>query len=319
MNFTHLYAFFAVARAGTVSAGSEYLKVSQPAVTREIKELERRLGTQLFDRMPRGVVLTEAGCLLMRYATQIFALADSAELELRELAGLSGGHLDLAASATVGVYLVPQLLSDFHAQHPAVSVSLSVSNSQAVQSAISTSELGLGFIEGSYDPSKLDSLCLGYDEIIAVTTRTTSCIGKTTRAADLVMGRTILREKGSGVREAVDAAYAQIGLTIEPVASVSNTEAIKQLLCSTPGSVSFLSRMSVLNELSDGVFEEIDLNNFQIGRHLHLVWLRGRSLSRAASLFKAMVSRSDRPSRLLGQSAMQGNDATTKQQDAIPC
>ena len=63
MNFTHLLAFFEVARAGSVSAGAERLRVSQPAVTREIRELEERLGLVLFDRLPRGVALTDAGSI----------------------------------------------------------------------------------------------------------------------------------------------------------------------------------------------------------------------------------------------------------------
>ncbi|MGV7241643.1 LysR substrate-binding domain-containing protein [Caballeronia sp. M23-90] len=295
MNFIHLYAFFSVAKAGSVSAGADIMKVSQPAVTREIKELEQRVGSQLFDRLPRGVVLTEAGSLLMRYATQIFGLADSAELELRELAGLSAGHLDLGASATVGVYLVPQILADFHTRYPNVRVGLSVSNSRAVQSAVCMSEIGLGFIEGSFDATKLDSLSLGHDEIIAVTNKNPSSIREQMVPVDLIAGRTILREKGSGVREAVDDAYARLGLSIEPIVSVSNTEAIKRLLRSTPGSISFLSRMSVVDELSAGVFEEVGLQHLKIERRLNLIWLKGRSLSRGATLFKALVATASKP------------------------
>jgi DNA-binding transcriptional LysR family regulator len=92
LNFTHLLAFFEVARSGGVSAGAERLRVSQPAVAREIKELEDRLGLMLFDWLPRGVALTDAGSMLLRYAEQIFSLADAAESESRELAGLSAGR-----------------------------------------------------------------------------------------------------------------------------------------------------------------------------------------------------------------------------------
>ena len=86
MNFTHLFAFFEVARAGSISAGAERLHVSQPAVTWEIRELEDRFELALFDRLPRGVRLTDAGTILLRYAEQIFSLADAAEWELKELA-----------------------------------------------------------------------------------------------------------------------------------------------------------------------------------------------------------------------------------------
>ena len=82
MNFTHLFALFEVARAGSISAGAERLHVSQPAVTREIRELGDRLEPALFGRLPRGVRLTDAGTILLRYAEQIFSLADAAEWEL---------------------------------------------------------------------------------------------------------------------------------------------------------------------------------------------------------------------------------------------
>ena len=82
MNFTHLSALFEVARAGSISAGAERLHVSQPAVTREIREQEDRLELALFGRLPRGVRLTDAGTILLRYAEQIFSLADAAEWEL---------------------------------------------------------------------------------------------------------------------------------------------------------------------------------------------------------------------------------------------
>ncbi|MGY6241090.1 LysR family transcriptional regulator (plasmid) [Burkholderia ambifaria] len=104
MNFTHLLAFYEVARAGSISAGAERLHVSQPAVTREVRELEDRLGIVLFDRLPRGVALTEGGKLLYEYASRIFTLADTAEKELAELAGLGSGHMKIGASGTLGVF-----------------------------------------------------------------------------------------------------------------------------------------------------------------------------------------------------------------------
>jgi DNA-binding transcriptional LysR family regulator len=92
INFTHLYAFYEVAKAGSVSGGAEKIRVSQPAVTREIRELEDRHGVRLFDRLPRGVALTEAGRSLFMYADTIFSIANTAEVQLRELSNLSSGH-----------------------------------------------------------------------------------------------------------------------------------------------------------------------------------------------------------------------------------
>ena len=90
MNLHHLKVFLAVAQAGSVSRGAETLHISQPAVTREIRDLEASLGLALFDRHPRGVKPTEGGQRLLQFAERIFALEQAAERDLRDLAGL--GH-----------------------------------------------------------------------------------------------------------------------------------------------------------------------------------------------------------------------------------
>ena len=289
MNFTHLHAFYAVASTGSISAGAERINVSQPAVTREIKALEQRLGSPLFDRLPRGVALTEAGQLLMRYAEQIFGAADAAELELKALRDVTVGHLDVSASATVGVYLVPRLLAAFYAQHPGITVNLTIGNSQTVQTAVGASQFGIGFIEGSYDATRFDALALGQDDIVAVRATAPPASPRGLVAADLARTLVILREQGSGVREAVDRAFAERGLVVAPRFCVSNTEAIKRLLQTMPGSLSFLSRLSVAEELAAATLEIVTVDDVTIERALHLVWRKGRGLSRAATLFKAMV------------------------------
>ena len=93
INFTHLAAFAAVAGHGSITAGAEKLLVSQPAVSRHIKELERSLSIRLFDRHPKGATLTEAGRLLHQYATRIFTLADEAQQALADLQSLRRGRL----------------------------------------------------------------------------------------------------------------------------------------------------------------------------------------------------------------------------------
>jgi DNA-binding transcriptional LysR family regulator len=110
--------------------------VSQPAITREIRKPEDRLGLALFDRLPRGVRLTDAGTMLLRYAEQIFSLADAAEWELKELAGLSAGRLTVGASAMLGVYFLPELIARFHSAHPQVEVDLVVANKERVEAGL---------------------------------------------------------------------------------------------------------------------------------------------------------------------------------------
>src|SRR5829696_8567405 len=97
LNFTQLAAFRAVAQSGSVVRGAEVLLVSQPAVSKQIRQLERALGVRLFDRHPRGVTLTDAGELLDGYARRIFALAGEAEQAVDDLQHLRRGRLAIAA------------------------------------------------------------------------------------------------------------------------------------------------------------------------------------------------------------------------------
>jgi DNA-binding transcriptional LysR family regulator len=284
MNFTHLLAFYEVARAGSVSAGAEQLRVSQPAVTREIKELEERLGTMLFDRLPRGVALTQAGNALQAYAQRIFALSNAAELELKELAGLSAGHLSIGASATVGVYLVPETIAIFNSRFPKVSVELTVANTEQVEEGLQAHKFSLGFVEGPYDEAIFEAKEIGADEIVAVAAVGHPLLRRKIFARDLASMRVIMREPGSGTRAIVEEAYAAQGLTIEPLMSVSNTEAIKRMLLSQQ-SIAYVSSLSVKDEIRRGELVALSVKDLHIKRALHMLWLKGRSFSPSTQAF----------------------------------
>jgi DNA-binding transcriptional LysR family regulator len=278
MNFTHLFAFYEVARAGGISAGAERMRVSQPAVTREIRELEERVGLVLFDRLPRGVALTEAGRMLFHYAEKIFTLAEAAESQLKELAGLDSGHLRIGASGTVGVYLVPDLIARFTAQHPRVAIDFTVTNTEGVEAGLREMAFSVGFVEGPFDASILHARPIGQDEIAVIAAPSHPLCGALIDPVDLVTRAVIMREPGSGTRAIVEDAFAQRGLRIEPLMSVSDTEAIKRMLRASH-SLAYLSVLSVRDELQRGVLSAIEVDGMRIDRQLHMVWLKGRSLS----------------------------------------
>jgi DNA-binding transcriptional LysR family regulator len=290
MNFTHLFAFYEVARAGSVSAGAVRLHVSQPAVTREIRELEDRLGMILFDRLPRGVALTEAGKTLFDYADRIFSLADGAESQLKELAGLGAGHLKIGASGTLGVYFVPDLIARFNATAPRVAIDLTVTNTERVESGLRDLTFTLGFIEGPFDDTVLHARRIGSDEIAVVAAAGHPRAGSRLRASELVDQVVIMREAGSGTRAIVEEAYAGIGLHIEPLMSVSDTEAIKRMLLAQHA-LAYVSVLSVTNELRRGELTIVEVEDLRIERPLHMVWNKGRSLSPSSqALFDLVVA-----------------------------
>lgn len=291
MNFTHLAAFHAVAKTGSVTAAAEHLHVSQPALTREIRELEERFGVPLFDRLPRGMQPTEAGRLLADFAAQIFGLAEAAEAAIGEFEGLRRGHLGIAASRTIGVYLLPAVLDEFRTLYPGITVDVAVSNSESVEDTVLAHERQIGLVEGPYDASVFDATAIGRDELIAIASPTHPLAGAgPLTAAELGATELVMREPGSGTRTAVERAYAEQGIALSPGLSLGSPEAIKQLL-RRGRAVAWISRHTVEEELAAGTLVRLPVADLTIERDLNLIWRRTRSLSPSARAFHTLACR----------------------------
>lgn len=291
MNFTHLAAFLAVVETGSVTAASEKLHVSQPALTREIRELEERFGVPLFDRLPRGMQPTEAGRLLSQYATQIFALAEAAENAIGEFAGLVRGCLKLAASRTIGDYLLPKVLDEFRRLYPGITVDLTVSNTEDVEGTLLAQNCQIGLVEGPYDASLFDATEIGRDQLVAVAGVTHPLAGKRrVSAATICNGELVVREPGSGTRTVIEQAYREKGLELLPKLSMGSPEGIKQLLRLGHG-VAWVSRHSVADDLAARVLVELPVHDLKIERLLNMIWRKERTLSPSARAFRTLVGR----------------------------
>jgi DNA-binding transcriptional LysR family regulator len=290
MNFTHLGAFFSVVETGSVTAASEKLHVSQPALTREIRELEERFGVPLFDRLPRGMQPTEAGKLLAQYAAQIFSLAEAAENAMGEFAGVKRGHLKLAASRTIGVYLLPSVLDEFRRLYPGVTVDVSVSNTEDVEGTLLAQDCQIGLVEGPYNTSVFDAAMIGRDQLVAVAGATHPLAGKRrVSAADIGSGELVVRESGSGTRTIVEQAYLEKGIEFKPKLSIGSPEGIKQLL-RLGNAVAWVSRLSVADDLQSGVLVELSIHDLTIMRELNMIWRKERTLSPSARAFRTLAS-----------------------------
>jgi len=289
MNFTHLAAFFAVVETGSVTAASKRMHVSQPALTREIRELEERVGVSLFDRLPRGMHPTEAGELLARYAAQIFSLANAAEMEVGEFAGLTRGHLRLAASRTIGTYLLPSVISEFQQLYPAITIELAVLNTEHVEEAVLMHDKQLGLIEGPHDEDVFDAIVFSCDELIVVADAKHPLARKTSvSAAEVGRAGLVMREPGSGTRTVVENAYAQHGFELIPKLAMGSSEAIKRMLRFSDA-VAWVSRHAVADELAAGVLARLHVRDLKIERNLSMIWHKSYLLSPSVFAFRQLI------------------------------
>ncbi len=289
MNLHHLKVFLAVARAGSVSRGAAALHISQPAVTREIRDLEASLGLPLFDRHPRGMTPTEGGQRLLQFAERIFALEQAAERDLRDLAGLGHGELSLGASATLGGYWLPPLLNRFRDQHPGVFVSLQMSNTREVLQLLDDGVISLGFVEGLFPAGDYAHRHLARDRLLPVVGPGHPLAGRRRlRMAELHAHELYLREPGSGARASVEEAYRRIGLEARAAMVGGGTESLKRLIAGGRG-IAWLSQRVVEEELADGRLLQLDVADQQIERDLHVLWRLGSQLNPAPAAFLQLI------------------------------
>ncbi|HXR97799.1 MAG TPA: LysR family transcriptional regulator [Terriglobales bacterium] len=290
LNLNHLRLFAAAAASGSVSAAAERLRISQPAISKQIRELELSLGATLLERLPRGVRPTPAGELLADYARRLFALEEEAEAALAELRDLRRGRLRLGASMTVGVYLLPEMLARFQSLHPGIAISAVVENTDTIQAALIAHQLDLGLVEGPGQfESDLESHTFAWDELIVVTAdgpgRLPGRGASTLR--QLAPLPWIMREPGSGTRALVDQILARARVQVTPTWIFNSPEAIKQAVMAGLG-VAIVSRMAVESEISAGRLREIKVSgHFARRRPLRLQWLRARPHSAALKAFMA--------------------------------
>jgi DNA-binding transcriptional LysR family regulator len=283
MNLNQLRVFKAISDALSVTGAAKELRVSQPAVSKQLADLELNLGTPLVNRLPRGIQLTAAGELLATHAGRIFQAEQAAESALAALLGLEGGRLAVGASTTIGSYLVPRVLGVFHTRHPKVTVELTIGNTKAITEALFDGQLDVGLTEGLPHGDALQHEVLTHDEMVLITS-TSHPLARNQRAslADLTQFPLICREQGSGTREVIEAALGKQGVVIQPAMSLGSTEAVKNAVLHGFG-IALVSRLTVELELQSERLVALDVEGLHIRRALHLLTLRGKHPSPAAA------------------------------------
>lgn len=289
MNLNHLAIFHAVAQEGSITLGAERLHISQPAVSKQLQELEKSLKTPLFDRLPRGVRLTDAGQLLDRYARRLFALEAEAEAALADLRGLDRGRLAVGASMTIGGYLLPDVLARFHRQHPGIELHLEIANTDEIQQRLLEGRLDMGLTEGFLEHPELEAEEFWEDEMVVIAPPDHSLVREAPGTAErLCREPFVMREEGSGTRAVVERAFAERGLRLRPIMALGNIEAIKRAVAAGAG-IAMVSALTVGLERESGRLALVAVIDLCVRRPLHRLYLRGKHQSRAAQAFSAVL------------------------------
>ncbi|MFE0355033.1 LysR family transcriptional regulator [Streptomyces nigra] len=263
----------AVARLGSLGGAARELGITQPAASSRIRSMERQLGVALVDRSPRGSRLTDAGALVTDWARRVVEAAEAFDAGAQALRVRRDSRLRVAASMTIAEYLLPGWLLALRAQRPDTAVSLHAGNSAAVAERLLSGEADLGFVEGLTAPTGLDSVVIAHDSLIVVTApgHAWARRRRPLDATELAATPLILREKGSGTRQVLDAA---LGGLARPLIELSSTTAVKAAAVSGAGPA-VLSELAVGEELSMRRLVAIPLAGVSLARDLRAVWPTG--------------------------------------------
>ncbi|MDT5295925.1 MAG: LysR family transcriptional regulator, low CO2-responsive transcriptional regulator [Acidobacteriota bacterium] len=237
MEIRQLKAFIAIADAHTFTAAAQRIHYTQAALSMQIKQLEKEVGVPLFTRMPRRVVLTEAGEKLLERAHLILREHDAALSELAELAGAKHGRLRVgSASGMVSADALPSILKRLRKAHPHADVSVSSGTSEGLVKKILAGEIDTAFVSLPVQARNIETEMLSQDQLVAIASpRHPLAKQRVVSAFALAGEKLILGERGGNTRRLIDEFFAEAGLKPSVAMELSRQAAIKNMVAADMG------------------------------------------------------------------------------------
>ena len=299
MKIAILKTFLTVVQEKSLTRAAEALYLTQPAVSKHIKMLEKYFNTRLFHRQGQKITLTEGGEILYIQAKEILKEWESTKLKISELSSTVGGVLRIGASTIPGEYLLPYLLGSFKKQYPEVEIKLEVGDTQEVVRKILAEEIHLGVVGAWIERKKLLAKKFADDEVVLIL-HPEHPLAKEEKVKPSVLGKEnlIWREKGSGTRKVVEEKLLKAGITVEtltPVMELGSTQAIITAVEAGLG-ISFVSFWAVRREEALKRLVVKKMEGVLLKRKLYYLYPKEQYLPRAAVELLAFSEKTDIPS-----------------------
>nr|WP_279078045.1 DNA-binding transcriptional regulator YeiE [Hafnia alvei] len=280
-----LEVFTEVLKCGSTTQASSALSLSQSAVSAALSDLETQLSVRLFDRVGKRLVVNEHGRLL--YPKAMALLEQAGEIE--HLFQSEAGALRIAASSTIGNYILPKMIAGYRRDFPAVPLELNVGNSRDVINAVADFRVDLGLIEGPCHMPDLLTQTWQQDELVVFAAPDHPLLQAPVTLDVLAQAPWILREAGSGTREVVEHILLSHLSHFDLVMELGNSEAIKHAVRYGIG-ISCLSRRVIEEQLQTGVLVEVPVPLPRLNRALYLIHHRQKHMSKALERFLSYCS-----------------------------
>jgi DNA-binding transcriptional LysR family regulator len=292
MDTRQLAAFCAVVERKSFSHAAEQLGVTQPAVSLQIRSLEKRVGQQLLDRSGRRVEPTEAGRRLYRSAQRMLALEEQLLGELAgDADGALTGRLEIGASTGPGGTVLPVLLCEFQRRHPDVHVALSVSDTQRVVEQVARRELELGVVGAARRHRAVVFEPFFRDEVVLACPPAHPFAGRAVTLDELRDEPLIVMQEGAGVRQVIEDELRGVGMRLRDLdvrVELGLQESVRSAVAAGYG-VTFISRSAIEAELAAGTLAVSSVEGLEPAREISLVRASGRAETRVAQTFVAFA------------------------------
>ena len=264
-----LEVFLAVAEAGNLTRAAGQLNMSQSAASSALKDFENQFDVLLFDRIGKRLQLNEQGRQLRPKAEALMAMAEDLEQSLQRHA--VAGPLNVGATLSIGNYLAVQMVAQYMAEYPDSPVSLDVENTEHIAEKVLNYQLDVGLIEGEYHHPDLEVIPWRTDEL-AVFCNPEHPLAQLASVSDehLTQAGWILREAGSGTRQAFNRAMHGLMPNMNIVLELQHTEAIKRAVEANLG-IGCLSLITLEDEFRRGNLVHLQTPGRDLHRQLYLI------------------------------------------------
>ena len=286
--FRQLEVFEAIARLGSFTRAAKELHLTQPTVSMQIKKLTGAVGLPLFEQLGKRIHLTEAGHEVYQYSRAISHQLEEMAGVLANLKGLTGGKLRISVASTAN-YFVPNLLAAFYRRHPDVTVSLDITNREALLRQLNENTVDLVVMGQPPADADVEAGAFMDNPLVVVAPPGHPLVKEKhiplTRLQQEVF---LVREPGSGTRVAMERFFGERDIHLTTGMEVGSNEAIKQSVQAGLG-LGLLSRDTLEQELSLKRLVILDVAEFPILRHWYVVHRRGKRLPTVAQAFKEFL------------------------------
>ncbi|MFS0780700.1 LysR family transcriptional regulator [Bacillus sp. 1P06AnD] len=290
-----LYVFLKVVELKSFSRAAEELYMSQPAVSQYIQSLEQSFGTKLLERTNKVLSLTKAGEIVYVKGKEIVNLYNNMYTLIDDLTNHANGPVKIGASYTFGEYILPRILADLKKEYPHISPGVQIANSKEIMELVKQNSLDLGIIEGSqkgHGDLTIESFQEDRLHIVAAPSLYKELGGEGITPESLETLTWIVRESGSGTREAAETLFRQLQINPLDKLVFGSTQIIKESVESGMG-IAFLSESSFLKELELGTLIKIPGKGFRLSRQFSIV-MKGTFQTKAVQIIIELLKNHNR-------------------------